>query len=133
MPATNQTKILAIGFAVFSAIYFFTFLLLVLVTVGVFVALGITMANDSGDMNQAGIGALGAVFTVIFYGVLGIICVLPTALASWKLFKHKRGARLWSILAAIVVLPIIPLGTALGGYTLWFFFSGPGRRPYQDS
>jgi hypothetical protein len=122
----EPTKILAIGFAVFSAIYFLTFLLLVLVTAGVFVALGITIANDSGDMNQAGIGVLGAVFTVIFYGVLGLICVLPTALASWKLFKRKRGARFWGVVAGIVVLPIFPLGTALGGYSLWFFFSSKG-------
>lgn len=127
----NQIKILAIGFAAFAAIYFFTFLLLMLVTTGVFVALGITIANDSGDMNQAGIGILGAVFTVVFYGVLGLICVLPTALASWKLLKRKRGARVWSILAAIVVLPIIPLGTALGGYSLWFFFSEQGRNYSQ--
>jgi hypothetical protein len=40
------------------------------VTGGVFVALGITMANDTGDPNQAGFGILGAVFTVIFYGVV---------------------------------------------------------------
>ena len=122
----NQTKIIAIGFAVFGAIYFFTFLLLALVSVGVFVALGISFANETGDMNQAGVGALGAVFTIIFYGTLGLICVLPTALASWKLFKQKPRARLWSIIAAIVVLPIFPLGTALGGYSLWFFFSPKG-------
>jgi hypothetical protein len=128
MTATDHAKILAIGFAAFAAIFFFTFLLLVLVTVGVFVGLGITMANESGDANQAGIGILGAVFTVIFYGVLGLICVLPPALASWKLFKRKPKARLWGIIACIVVLPIIPLGTALGGYGLWFMFSEPGRK-----
>ncbi|HKO99876.1 MAG TPA: hypothetical protein VJU86_23070 [Pyrinomonadaceae bacterium] len=132
MKDNNQIKILAIGFAVFAAIYFFTFLLLVLVTAGVFVALGITMANDTGDVNQAGIGVLGAVFTVIFYGVLGLICVLPTALASWKLFKKKPRVRLWGIIAAIVVLPIFPLGTALGGFSLWFFFSPQGRNVQRE-
>jgi hypothetical protein len=123
MNTTDHTKILAIGFAAFAAIYFFTFLLLVLVTAGVFVGLGITMANESGDPNQAGIGIIGAVVTVIFYGVLGLICVLPPALASWKLFKQKPRVRFWGIIASLVVLPIIPLGTALGGYGLWFFFS----------
>ena len=130
---TDHPKILAIGFAAFAVIYFFTFLLLLLVTGGVFIGLGITMANESGDANQAGIGILGAVFTVIFYGLLGLICVLPPALASWKLFKRKPKVRLWGIIASIVVLPIIPLGTALGGYGLWFMFSEPGKKLSQES
>lgn len=131
MNAADHQKILAIGFAAFAAIYFFTFLLLLLVTAGVFVGLGITLANESGDANQAGIGLIGAVLTVIFYGVLGLICVLPPALASWKLFKRKRGMRFWGIIASLVVLPIIPLGTALGVYGFWFFFGANGRDQYQ--
>lgn len=127
MTDADHNKILAIGFAAFAAIFFFTFLLLALVSVGVFVALGITIANESGDPNQAGIGILGAVFTLVFYGGLGLICVLPPAMASWKMLKRKPRARPWGIIASIVVLPIIPLGTALGIYGLWFFFSGPGR------
>ena len=123
MTAADHKKLLAIGFAAFAAIFLFTFLLLVLVTVGVFVALGITFAKESGDPNQAGIGILGAVFTVIFYGVLGIVCVLPPALASWKMLKRKPRARFWGIIAAIVLLPVFPLGTLLGVYGLWFFFS----------
>jgi hypothetical protein len=127
MTGADHNKILAIGFAAFAAIFFFTFLLLTLVSVGVFVALGITTANETGDANQAGIGVLGAVFTVIFYGVLGLICVLPPALASWKMLKRKPRARFWGIIASIVLLPIIPLGTALGIYGLWFFFSAQSR------
>ena len=124
MTGVDHNKILAFGFAAFAVIFFFTFLLLALVTVGVFVALGITFANESGDSNQAGIGILGAIFTVLFYAVLGLICVLPPALASWRMLKRKPGARLWGIIAAIVLMPILPLGTALGVYSLWFFFSG---------
>ncbi len=131
MTTRDHSKILAIGFAAFAAIFFFTFLLLVLVTVGVFVGLGITMANETGDANQAGIGIIGAVITVIFYGGLGLICVLPPALASWKLFKQRPGARLWGIIASIVVLPIIPLGTALGIYGLWYFFSAAGKSSHN--
>ena len=127
MTAKDHSKILGIGFAAFAIIYLFTFVLLTVVTGGVFVAMGITIANDTGDPNQAGFGILGAVFTVVFYGVLGLICALPPALASWKLFKRKPKARFWGVIASIVVLPIIPLGTALGGYGLWYFFSGANR------
>ena len=131
MSGADHNKILAIGFGTFAAIFFFTFLLLLVVTTGVFVALGITFANETGDSKQAGIGILGGVLTVIFYGVLGLICVLPTALASWKMFKRRKRARLWGIIASIVVAPILPLGTILGVYGLWFFFSTASKRFYS--
>ena len=46
MTDVEHNKILGIVFAVFAAIFFFTFVLLALVSVGVFVALGITFANE---------------------------------------------------------------------------------------
>ena len=132
MTGADHNKILAIGFGAFAAIFFFTFLLLLIVTTGVFVALGITMANESGDSTQAGIGILGGVFTVIFYGVLGIICVLPPAMAAWTMLKRRKRARLYGIISSIVVVPIFPLGTVLGIYGLWFFFSAEGKRFYSN-
>ena len=132
MTANDQNKILAIGFAVFAVIFLFTFLLLLVVTSGVFVALGITFANETGDSKQAGIGILGAVLTIIFYGGLGLIFVLPPALASWKMLKRRKRARLWGILAAIAVAPVLPLGTILGVYGLWFFFSEAGKQFYSN-
>ena len=131
MTGSDHNKILAIGFGAFAAIFFFTFMLLLIVTTGVFVALGITFAKDTGDNTNAGIGILGGVFTVIFYSVLGIICVFPTAMAGWKMLKRRRRARMYGIIASIVVLPLFPLGSLLGGYGLWFFFSEEGKRFYQ--
>lgn len=132
MTGADHNKILAIGFAVFAAIFLFTFLLLLLVTTGVFVALGFSLASESGDDKQVGIGILGGIVTVIFYVVLGLICVLPTALASWKMFKRKSRARFWATVAAIVILPVFPLGTALGIYALWFLFSAEGKSFYLN-
>jgi hypothetical protein len=132
MTGSDHNKILAIGFGAFAAIFFFTFLLLLIVTTGVFVALGITFAKETGDSAQAGIGILGGVFTVIFYGVLGIICVLPTAMAGWKMLKRRKRARLYGIIASIVVVLIFPLGTILGVYGLWFFYSAEGKRFYLN-
>lgn len=132
MTANDQNKILAIGFAVFAVILLFTFLLLLVVTSGVFVALGITFANETGDSKQAGIGILGAVLTIIFYGGLGLIFVLPPALASWKMLKRRKRARMWGVLGAIAVAPVLPLGTILGVYGLWFFFSAEGKIFYRS-
>jgi hypothetical protein len=132
MTATDHNRILAIGFAMFAGIFLFTFLLLLLVTTGVFVSLGFSLTSESGDNKQAGIGILGGIFTVIFYLVLGLICVLPTALASWKLFKRRPRARVWATLAAIVIVPILPMGTALGIYAFWFLFSAEGKYLYLN-
>ena len=130
MTALEHNKYLSIGFGIFAAIFGLTFLLLMLVTFGVFVALGISFANETGDANQAGIGVLGGVFTVVFYVVLGLVLVLPTAIASRKLWKLRRGARAWGIIAAILVFWAFPVGTFLAIYALWFLFSTEGRSLY---
>jgi len=132
MTAPEHNKYLAIGFGVFAALFGLTFLLLMFVTLGVFVALGISFASETGDANQAGIGVLGGVFTVVFYLVLGLILVLPTAVASRKLWKLRRGARGWAIIAAVVVFWAFPVGTFLAIYALWFLFSPEGRKFYAD-
>ena len=130
MTALEHNKYLAIGFGIFAALFAFTFLLLMLVTAGAFVVLGISIANDSGDANQAGIGVLGGVFTVVFYVGLGLILVLPTAVASRKLWKLRPGARGWGIVAAVLVFWTFPVGTFLAIYALWFLFSTEGRKLY---
>jgi hypothetical protein len=128
MTAIEHHKIVGIGFAVFAAIFGFTFLLLMVISLGVFVSLGISFANETGDSNQAGIGILGGVVALIFYGFLGAIFVVPTAMASRKMWKRRPKARAWGIIAAILVLPVVPLGTLLGIYGLWYFLSAEGKR-----
>jgi len=132
MTPVEHNKYIALGFAAFAAIFGFTFLLLMLVSVGVFVALGISFASETGDANQAGVGILGGVFSLIFYLVLGTILVLPTALASRKMWKGRRHARIWGVIAAILVAPLMPLGTMLAIYGCWFFFSAEGRQFYSS-
>ncbi len=133
MKAKDHNKIIAIGFALFAGIFAFTFVLLLLVSFGVFVALGITMANETGDNTQAGVGIAGGIFSIVFYGVMAVIFVLPTALASWKAFKRRRSARVWGTIAAIVVFSIMPLGTVLAIYALWFFLGAQGKEFYSSA
>ncbi|MGQ0763592.1 MAG: hypothetical protein ACT4OT_16470 [Acidobacteriota bacterium] len=130
MTALEHNKYLSIGFGVFAALFGLTFLLLMLVSLGVFVALGVSFANETGDMNQAGFGILGGVFAVVFYVGLGLLLVLPPATASRKLWKLRRGARGWGIIAAILIFWAFPVGTFLAIYALWFLFSTEGRKLY---
>jgi hypothetical protein len=132
MTAVEHNKIIAIGFGAFAALCGFTFLLLMLVSLGVFVSLGISFAHETGDLNQAGFGALGAVFAVVFYLALGLIFVLPMAMASRKMLKRRRGARGWAIIALMAIW-ILPLGTLLAIYALWFCFSADTKDLYPES
>lgn len=132
MTSIEHNKYIAIGFGVFAGIFGLTFLLLMLVSVGVFFALGISLANETGDTNQAGLGLAGGVFAVVFYLTLGVIAVLPTAMAARKLWKRRPSGRIWAIIAALIVVWLVPLGTFLAIYALWFCFSAEGRRLYLD-
>ncbi len=133
MTATEHTRYLAIGFGFFATIFGLTFLLLMLVSLGVFVALGISFANETGDANQAGFGILGGAFAVIFYLILGLLLVLPTAIASRKLWKRRPGARGWAIVAAVLIVWTFPVGTFLAIYAFWFCFSAPGKEINLES
>lgn len=133
MTAAEHNKYLAIAFDIFAALLGITFLMLMLISLGVFVALGVSFANETGDANQAGIGILGGVFAVVFYLVLGLFLVLPTAAASRKMWKRKPGARAWAIIAAILLLFLFPVGTFLAIYALWFCFSAQGKDLFLNS
>src|SRR4051812_34212463 len=116
MTGADHSRIIAMGYAAFAAIFAFTFVLLMLVSLGVFISLGITLTKESGDTNQAAVGLLGGAFAIVFYCVLGAIFVVPPVLAGWKVWKRRRRARLWGMIAAILLLPVFPLGTAFGVY-----------------
>ncbi len=72
----------------------------------------------------------------IFFVAGGIFSLLlltfaaVNLIAGWKMLKEKRGARLWGIVASIICLPNVPLGTAIGIYGLWFFFGVEGKEMY---
>jgi len=131
MSADEHNKIVGIGFGIFAMIYAFTFLLLMLVSAGVFVALGADLAKETADSNERMIGALGGIFAVVFYGVLGLIFVLPLTVASLKMLRRRPHARVWGVIAAIPLIPIMPLGTILGIYGLWFLLGSGGSNFYS--
>jgi hypothetical protein len=133
MKPQDHNKIIAIGFAVFAILFAITFALLMLVSLGVFVTLGITMANETGDNTNLGIGIAGGIFSVVFYCVLGVFFVLIPGLASWNAFKRRPRTRVWGMIASVVALSLFPLGTVLGVYALWFFYGAMGKDFYSST
>ena len=94
-----------------------------------FVALGITFANESGDPNQAGVGIRGAIFTLIFYGAGTYLCVTSGHCELEDSEAKARGANLGNHCRdRRAANP--PPRTVLGVYGLWSFL-GPQVRNYS--
>ena len=83
-----------------------------------FAGLGVFAAADSGD--AVALPILGLVGTVglVFIAALA----LPGLLAGYGLLKRKKWGQILGIVDALLNLFNIPIGTAIGGYTLFVLF-----------
>ncbi|GAC1446411.1 MAG: hypothetical protein NVSMB56_04830 [Pyrinomonadaceae bacterium] len=75
------------------------------------------------------------VFLVIAVVVLVITSVftIPSFLAGYGMLNRKSWARMAGIVASCFDLLSIPLGTALGIYSLWFLLGEEGSRFYLNN
>jgi hypothetical protein len=73
-----------------------------------------------------------AFFTGVMVGVVIFSLLIATLylIAGFGLVKRKSWGRMAAIIAAIPSLLGIPIGTALGIYTLWFMTSEKGKNFY---
>lgn len=77
---------------------------------------------------------LAAVFgftTLILFVVM--IFAIPSIVAGMKMRKQNPSAKVWAIIAAILALGSVPIGTALGVYALWFWFGEQGKAFYSGA
>lgn len=75
----------------------------------------------------AGVLALILGFLLIY----SLIFTLPSFVAGYAMLKHKPWARTASIVAAVLEVMSVPIGTAVGVYSFWFMFSDAGRAMYD--
>ena len=87
--------------------------------VGVLILLGAGIAGvAAGAQGEASAGLLaGGIGFVI--AVFVLVLSLPSIIAGWGLLKRKSWSRLLSIVLGALNLLNIPVGTALGVYTIW--------------
>jgi len=83
-----------------------------------FAGLGVFAAADSGDAVALPILSLVGTVGLVFTAVLA----LPGLLAGYGLLKRKKWGQILGIVDAILNLFNIPVGTALGAYTLFVLF-----------
>lgn len=67
-------------------------------------------------------------------GVIGIILLasaLLGLLAGWGLLNYRPWARVLAMVLGVISLLHVPLGTALGIYTLWVLLPAESEREYR--
>jgi hypothetical protein len=93
-----------------------------------FGAIGIEAASKGGRKADEAAMVFGIVVAVILVlMVIGLIALIPKLVAGYGLRKGKSWAKIWTIIACILMVMAFPLGTAVGVYGLWFTFGDMGK------
>ncbi len=89
----------------------------------VFVVLGVVggIVHSQGEHQAAGILGITAIVLGAFLAVLA----LPGIIGGWALFTGRSWGRPLVLVLGVLHLINIPLGTALGIYTLWALLHEP--------
>ena len=74
-------------------------------------------------------GLLGPFLSVLGLGI-SVLAILGV-IAGWGLMSHAPWARMLTIVLGCISLIHIPLGTALGAYTLWLLLPVEANTEYQ--
>jgi hypothetical protein len=90
--------------------------------------LGVFAAADSGDSVALWILGLTGTVGLLFFAVLA----LPGLLAGYGLLKRKKWGQILGIVVGILSLLNIPLGTALGAYTLFILFQNSAKDYFAE-
>lgn len=82
-------------------------------------------------------GAVGfaAGLTVAIFGLAGVSALLwggASVWSGWLLHRRLPLGRTLALVLALVNLPVVPFGTALGAYAFWVLLSNDGRRLFES-
>ncbi|HEY0153241.1 MAG TPA: hypothetical protein VGB92_14645 [Longimicrobium sp.] len=75
------------------------------------------------DAQTAGILALVAGFVAVVMGLLSV----PSLVGGWGLLKRRPWARMLVLIVSFFDLLNFPIGTFLGGYSIWVLMSDESR------
>jgi len=95
-----------------------------LVVFAIFSGIGF-IVRDAGNIPVAGTVDVPALLLVIGSVIAGLLVVfsLPGMIGGIGLLKHKEWARIVVLIVGFFDLLHIPIGTALGAYTIWVLFN----------
>ena len=80
----------------------------------------------SGDPEAAWItGVVGSIL-----GIVLLILALPELLGGWGLLRRQSWSRILIIVLSIITVFGFPIGTLIGGYSLWVLFNEEAKREF---
>lgn len=95
-------------------------------------ALVVTAAVISGGLISGEAEAIAVTTTVgIVLGIIFVVLALPSLLGGWGLLRRRSWARTLIIVLSIIDLFSFPIGTAIGGYSLWVLFQDDAREEFE--
>ena len=86
--------------------------------------------HEMGAPPETPAGFLRSLFTTI--GIAILAKAAAGFLAGWGLLQREPWARMLTIVLSFLALINIPLGTALGIYSLWVLLPTPSEREYEQ-
>ena len=123
MTLEDHKRLLGILHLVYGGLHgLLAFIFIIAFGVPAAILLGSTPGRDSAPLMVVVLFALllGLLFSVLF--------LIPPLVAGYGLLKHKPWARTASLVASIIEVLNVPLGTALAVYNFWLLF-GQNARP----
>lgn len=127
MTAERHNKIVGILHLVYGG---FTALMMLIITV-VFSVIFRTMADAPASSQEPPMALFAGVMAVVLF--FWLLLIIPSLIAGYGLLKRKSWARTAGIIASILTVINFPHGTALGVYSLWFFFGEYGQKLYDKA
>lgn len=94
-----------------------------------FLAALLVFAVMGGAALLSGDAQAGAMVAVVATFIAGMVALLaaPAALAGWGLLRRKPWARTLGLLIGFLNLFAFPVGTLVGGYTIWVLMQDETR------
>jgi len=120
MTAEEHNKTLGTLYFVYSGIHGLTLVVLLMLMMVV------KFASPAGELLSTSWAVIGAVAFVVLFLVVGLLPLI----VGYGFRKHASWLKPIAYLTAVVSLVNIPIGTALGIYTLKFFRSEAGTKLY---
>ncbi len=87
--------------------------------------------QEMGSQPEVPAGFLRSLFTLI--GIAILVKAAVGFLAGWGLLQREPWARILTIVLSFLALVNLPLGTALGIYSLWVLLPAQSEREYEQA
>ena len=128
MTPKEHAKLLGLFMWIFAGLQIGFIALIAIFYVAIFGFIAANMGNTPHRADEPPPEAILGIFVVvmIFVLVITLAFMIPKIVAGYGLRKGKSWAKVWTIIACVLAVMSVPLGTAVGVYGLWFVFGDAG-------